>query len=111
MNPARIFIALLSLVLTIMIGLAAFEASIFQSFARITQDLWGWVTLFDLYLGFILIAVFIAHIERDAWVAILWIIPLFFLGNIWSALWFVVRFEKIMAAVSTKNNNRKQPSF
>ncbi|MEP3672579.1 MAG: hypothetical protein ABJM86_06475, partial [Hyphomicrobiales bacterium] len=71
-----------------------------ESFLRITQDLWGWVTLLDLYLGFILIAIFIAIIERESSIAFMWIVPLFFLGNIWSALWFVIRFEKIMRKFS-----------
>lgn len=100
MKIIRLVITLLGLVLTMMIGLAALEAPISESFSRITQDLWGWVTLVDLYLGFILIAVFIAIIERDSSIAFMWIVPLFFLGNIWSALWFVLRFGKIMRKIS-----------
>ncbi|MEP3265573.1 MAG: hypothetical protein ABJ081_03010 [Hyphomicrobiales bacterium] len=100
MKIAQILIAMLGLVLTIMVVLAALEAPINESFLRITQDLWGWVTLLDLYLGFILIAIFIAIIERESSIAFMWIVPLFFLGNIWSALWFVIRFEKIMRKFS-----------
>ncbi|MEP2942743.1 MAG: hypothetical protein ABJL18_11480 [Hyphomicrobiales bacterium] len=100
MKITQILIAMLGLVLTIMVVLAALEAPINESFLRITQDLWGWVTLLDLYLGFILIAIFIAIIERESSIAFMWIVPLFFLGNIWSALWFVIRFEKIMRKLS-----------
>lgn len=100
MKVTQILIAILGLFLTIMVVLAAFEAPINESFSRITQDLWGWVTLLDLYLGFILMAIFIAIIERENSIAFMWIVPLFFLGNIWSALWFVIRFGKIVKKIS-----------
>lgn len=95
MTPLRLLIAVLGIGLTVLIVLAALEAPIGKSFSRIVEDLWGWVTLADLYLGFILIAVVIFLVERSLPIALFWIVPLFFLGNIWSALWFVLRLNKI----------------
>ncbi|MEM8797394.1 MAG: hypothetical protein AAGE61_17675 [Pseudomonadota bacterium] len=91
----RLLIGLGGIALLVLIVLAALEAPIGESFSRITEDLWGWVTLVDLYLGFVLIAIFMAYCEQRIGMAVFWILPMFFLGNIWSALWFVVRFSAI----------------
>ena len=92
----RMVIAALGIGLTVLIILAALEAPINESFGRITEDFWGWTALADLYLGFILIAIVIAHFEENKGVAIFWIVPLFFLGNIWSALWFVLKLPTLV---------------
>lgn len=98
---ARIVIAALGIGLTVLIVLAALEAPINESFGRITEDLWGWTALVDLYLGFILIAIVIAVFEENKGVALFWIVPLFFLGNIWSALWFVLKLPTLANRLKT----------
>jgi hypothetical protein len=55
---------------------------------------WGIVSLSDLYLGFALTAVVIAGFERPR-AAVLWIIPLPFLGNLWALVWFALRFPAL----------------
>lgn len=92
---AKTLIALLGIGLTILIILAALQAPINESFGRITEDLWGWTAIVDLYLGFILIAIIIAYFEENKTIAAFWILPLFFLGNIWSTLWFVIKLPKL----------------
>ena len=57
-------------------------------------DPWGLVALVDLYLGFVLIAVVMAFFERGA-VAVLWIVPVFVLGNVWAVVWLVVRWPEL----------------
>lgn len=96
MTMVRLCLLTLSIGLTIMVLLAIQEGSVVESLGYVTADPWGWVMLADLYFGFILFAVIIATIERNRWVALFWIVPLFFLGNIWSALWLVVRLAKIV---------------
>ena len=91
----RLVFAALGIGLVILIVLAALESPIGVSFSRITEDLWGWVTLADLYLGFLLIALFIAFVEGKGIGTVFWIVPLFFLGNVWSVLWLVIRWNKI----------------
>ena len=44
---------------------------------------WGIVTLVDLYIGFVIIALF----ECKVWRTILWIAPLPILGNVWTLVW------------------------
>jgi hypothetical protein len=61
----------------------------------LTSDPWGIVTLADLYFGFLLSAVVIACMERN-WRAALWIAPIPFLGNVWTVVWFIVRFPRLL---------------
>lgn len=52
---------------------------------------WGIVTMADLYLGFFLSAVVIFYAEPDKKTALVWLLPIFILGNVVTALWFVLR--------------------
>ena len=54
-------------------------------------DPWGVVALIDLYLGFVFLAVLIWLFERNKLIALAFILPLPFLGNIWAAVWIVWR--------------------
>ncbi|MFK8034201.1 MAG: hypothetical protein AB8B94_08655 [Hyphomicrobiales bacterium] len=55
------------------------------------QKPWGIVTLTDLYLGFILSAVVIYIVEPSKSVALIWLVPIFVLGNVVTAAWFALR--------------------
>lgn len=61
----------------------------------LTTDPWGIVTLVDLYFGFVLSALVIAGFERR-WRAVFWILPIPFLGNVWTVIWFIVRLPELM---------------
>lgn len=101
-EPTEIFMILLRAVL-VLAGLAlvalvawAVFAGDFRAAGRyLTSDPWGVVTLADLYLGFLLSSLVIAAFERN-WRAALWIAPIPFLGNIWTVIWFIVRFPAHM---------------
>jgi hypothetical protein len=58
---------------------------------------WGLATLADLYVGYLLFAALVLIVERSWWTAAAWAIPAFFLGNIWAALWFVIRLPMLAA--------------
>ena len=81
--------------LTILIAWAAMNANFLDSFGRITADPWGLVTLADLYLGFLILSVVIWLCEPDWRVALLWIVPIYFLGNIVTALWLMVKLPEL----------------
>ena len=66
--------------------------------ATLTADPWGWVTLADLYLGFVLISVVIFVTEESKPRALLWIVPIFFLGNVVSAAWLALRLGRLVRA-------------
>lgn len=79
-----------------LIAWAFLNASFGDSFAVITTDPWGLVTLVDLYLGFILISGIIWAFEGTSVKAVLWILPTFFLGNFWPAIWLAFRLPEIV---------------
>ena len=61
----------------------------------LTTDIWGIVTLTDLYLGLFIAALAMSIVEKGM-SALFWIIPLPFLGNVWTALWVVIRFPELV---------------
>lgn len=71
------------------------ERPIGESFAEISADPWGIVTLIDLYLGFALFAIVIALTERRPLPAAAWIVPLFVLGNAVAAAWLIFRLGRL----------------
>lgn len=95
MTLLRVAFAIAGIALAALIVAAAIEAPIGASFARIIEDLWGWVTLADLYLGFLILAAIIALVERHPLRAVAWIMPMFVLGNVWSVVWLVLRLPLI----------------
>ncbi|MBY0422268.1 MAG: DUF1475 family protein [Parvularculaceae bacterium] len=58
---------------------------------------WAVVTLADLYIGFAVSAAVILLTERRLWVGLFWAAPIFVLGNVWTAVWLVLRI-KVLAA-------------
>ena len=60
----------------------------------LTSDIWGIVTLTDLYLGLFLAALAMGFFEKGL-KAVFWIVPLPFLGNVWTALWVVMRLPEL----------------
>lgn len=94
-------LALIPCLVLIALILWAVRAGDFGEAGRwLTSDPWGIVTLFDLYFGFLLAAIVIAWTERKLLPAVFWITPVFVLGNVWTALWLLVRGRKLWAALS-----------
>ncbi|KPP81212.1 MAG: hypothetical protein HLUCCA04_09480 [Oceanicaulis sp. HLUCCA04] len=91
MTILRILLATGGLVLLASIIWASQTASIGASFSAMAADPWGVVALIDLYLGFVFLAVLIWLFERNKLIALAFILPLPFLGNIWAAVWIVWR--------------------
>ncbi|MEJ1157018.1 hypothetical protein [Prosthecomicrobium sp. N25] len=76
---------------------AAGAASFSESFARITADPWGLVTLADLYAGFAVSALVIAMAEERRWVAVLLVAAMMVLGNIVTMAWLAWRLPTLHA--------------
>lgn len=87
----RLFLLLLALVLAALIALAVGTGGFSAAGAWLVRNPWGQVTLFDLYLGFVLSAVVIAGFERGWVTRLFWILPIFVLGNVWTVAWFILR--------------------
>lgn len=87
---------------------AVFSASVFwalsaeprgtmEVLAAMLSDPWTVVTFLDLYLGFLIAAGVIFLFEKNKLVAAAWAVPIFFLGNIWTVAWFVIRLPALRA--------------
>jgi hypothetical protein len=105
MNIARAAIgilglALLGLVLWALVAKQELHGSFLDQFAVVTTLPWGIVALVDLYIGFLFFAVIVFLTERSWLVAALWAAPIFVLGNIWAALWLVIRLPHLAKQLS-----------
>ncbi|WP_421789398.1 DUF1475 family protein [Hyphobacterium sp.] len=92
---SRLLVAIGAFVLGVLIWLAITQGDFGAAGGWLTSDPWGRVTLFDLYLGFFFLALFIAFFEKTWWRAAIWIAPLPILGNIWAAIWLVLALPEL----------------
>ncbi len=96
-------LALLGLILWAAFSLQDLHGSLFEQFAVVATLPWGVVSLVDLYIGFVLFATLVFLTERSWIVAALWAVPVFILGNVWAALWFVIRLPHLARQLSKAN--------
>lgn len=100
MAVLRIIVGILGAVLTVVILWASFaggdlHGSFLQQFGVVTTLPWGLGALADLYIGFALMTVIVFLAERSWISALLWSLPIFVLGNIWTAVWLVLRLPSL----------------
>lgn len=105
MNVLRAAIGIIGLALLGLVIWAAFSmqdlhGTFFDQLAVLTTLPWGVAALADLYIGFLLLAVLVFLTERSWVIAALWAAPIFILGNIWAALWFVIRLPHLTKQLS-----------
>jgi len=93
-------LALLGLVIWAAVAMPDLHGSFFDQLAVLTTLPWGVATLADLYVGFLFFAVLVFLTERSWVVAALWAVPVFVLGNIWAALWLVIRLPHLAKQLS-----------
>ena len=94
----KIIVVAAALALVAAIVWATPQADIFESFGNITEDPWVLVAIVDLYAGFVIFSAVIWTLEPKKGLALLWIVPTYFLGNIIPAAYFVLRFSKALRA-------------
>jgi len=100
----RILLLVLSLVLTALIALAVGTGDFSAAGDWLFSHPWGWVTLADLYAGFLLSALVIGLFERSWIVRLAWIAPIFVLGNVWTAIWFAWRTPELVRRLCARNS-------
>jgi hypothetical protein len=93
-------LALLGLVLWAAVAMPELHGGVLDQLAVLTTLPWGIAALADLYIGFVLFATLVFLTERSWLVAALWAAPVFILGNIWAALWFVIRLPHLAKQLS-----------
>ena len=94
MNIIRLVYAALGISLAALIIFAMTTGDFWSAGRWLMSDPWGLTTMADLYLGLTISALFIALFECS-WVAILWILPLPILGNVWTVVWLVVKLPQL----------------
>jgi len=99
MIAVRFLVGFLGLVLTGSILWAIGASNFGAALGAIVAEPWGIVTLIDLYLGFIVASVVIGSVERS-WRAVYWIVPVYFFGNIVTALWLVLRWRRVVEGLA-----------
>lgn len=95
-------LALLGLILWAFFAMRDLHGGFFDQFAVVTTLPWGVVSIADLYLGFLLFSAIVFLTERSWLVAVLWAAPVFLLGNVWAALWFVIRLPDLARRLSVR---------
>jgi hypothetical protein len=93
-------LALLGLVIWAAVAMQDLHGTFFDQLAVVSTLPWGVATLADLYVGFIFFAAIVFLTERSWLVAALWAAPIFILGNIWSALWLIIRLPHLAKQLS-----------
>ncbi len=93
-------LALLGLVIWAAVSMTDLHGGFLDQFGVVTTLPWGIVSLVDLYIGFVFFAVIIFLTERSWVVAALWAAPVFVLGNIWAAIWLVIRLPHLAKQLS-----------
>lgn len=99
MTIAKLFFAILaaSLAGLILWAMAADARPLPDVLAALSAQPWVVVTLSDLYIGFFISAAIILLAERRLAVGLFWALPVFVLGNVWTAVWLILRL-KVLAA-------------
>jgi len=105
MNILRAAIGILGLALLGVLLWAAFSmhelhGSFLEQLGVVTTLPWGAAALADRFAGFVLLATLVFLTERSWLVAALWSAPLFVVGNVWAALWFVIRLPHLAKQLS-----------
>lgn len=78
-----------SLYLSWCIVLAVQSGNLFEAAGRLAREPWGWVTIVDLYLGFLVVGGLMVWRERRPVRWLPWLAALFLLGNLASAAYLV----------------------
>lgn len=81
LRAAVIVCGLLLGVLVTAILMASHQSNFVAGFRNIAAEPWGVVTLLDLSVGLLFVAVWMALVEPKPWRAGAWIVALFLLGN------------------------------
>jgi hypothetical protein len=100
MTILRIIAAGIGAVLLVVVLWAAFaggalHGSFLQQVGVMTTLPWGVATLTDLYVGFAFFTIVVFLAERSWLAALLWSAPIFVLGNIWTAVWLILRLPSL----------------
>ncbi|MEM1284466.1 MAG: DUF1475 family protein [Pseudomonadota bacterium] len=91
----QVLYGLLGFGLAALIVWAGFNANFLESFGAVMADPWGLVAIADLYLGFLIFALFLFLTDGVRLASFIWIVALCCLGNVVAVAWLVLRLPKL----------------
>jgi hypothetical protein len=89
--PSKTLLVLAFISLASAIIWASLQLPLWDGFAPVITEPWGFVALIDLYAGFVCFSVIIMWFEPRKSIALLLIVVLLCLGNLVSLLWLLWR--------------------
>ena len=96
----RIIVGALGLALALVALRTIAQTATIEDFWFETQALadqpWGLASIVDLYVGFAFIAVVMTLVEGSLMAGLLWAAPLLVLGNMWTAVWLILRLPDLV---------------
>ncbi len=101
MALSRISLLLLCMVFAALIVWTVITGDFRAEGAWLVSHAWGIVSLADLYIGFMISSVIMAFFEKPK-AAVLWILPIPFLGNVWTLVWLACRLPALRARLSAR---------
>jgi hypothetical protein len=104
MSFLRIVVSLLGLAVLAAVVWAVGRTETAQDFWFEGQALfdqpWGLVAIVNLFAGFACIAIIMMLSERSFIAGALWALPIVVLGNIWTAVWLLIRLPRLADRLS-----------
>ena len=88
MSIVKTIAYLLTLIMGGIIIWANSQSNFFENAGEVASTPWGLVTLVDLYIGFIFVAIWMIFREEGVR-RIIWLLGLFFLGNLTTAIYIL----------------------
>jgi len=82
---------------------ASLRQNIFEGGAQMLATPWGWMTLFDAYLGFITFYVWVAYKEVSIAARVLWFVAIMLLGNIAMAFYVLLKLAALPPDASMRD--------
>jgi hypothetical protein len=102
MSFVRLALLMLAIGFSALIVWAIQTGDFWSEGSWLTSNPWGVVSLTDLYLGFLITAIFMYFFE-SSYARWFWIMPLPFLGNVWTLLWLAYRLPALYGKLYTKS--------
>ena len=108
-TPIMVVLSAIGIALIGLFVWAGMQSSLWGELQSIVRLPWGLVTLIDLSVGLIVVALWIAVLERRWWPTAGWIALLLCLGNLATVIYLLNRFRRsdsILGALTPQANRR-----
>ena len=107
MTRSRVIVAVLGVIVLLALISAVGQTGTIEDFryeiSALGDQPWGLATIVNLYAGFALLAVIMVLVERSLIKGLIWAAPLLLLGNIWAAIWLLLRLPRIADLVKPRD--------